>query len=270
MNHLTVPQKRRADMTSPSEIGGEASNAAAFMETAIREIGGFNYPSRTKVLDFGCGSGQMVDALLQRGFDAYGCDIKSFWSGNQPAPAERLRTILPAPYRLPFDEGSFDVVVSTSVLEHAQNTEELFRAIHKVLKPGGYSMHFYPGKWYLPYEPHIYVPLVNYFWPRCPKSWLTLWAFLGVRNEFQNHLSWKAVAEANQQYCRRGLCYLSNEEYRRLSLEIFGNYSWPMQFYIHNGYGGFTRLLRRFPFTKLWGLVSREVRMAFLVQQKTV
>ena len=63
---------------------------------------------------------------------------------------------------------------------------------------------------------------------------------------------------------------MSNEEYRRLSLEIFGNHSWSMQFYIHNGYGGFTRLLRRFPFTKLWGLVSREVRMAFLVQQKTV
>ena len=247
----------------------EPNKAAAFIEVAIRELGGFDSPSRTKVLDFGCGKGQMVGALLQRGFDAYGCDIKVYWSGEQTSTAERLRTISLNPYRLPFDGKSFDVVVSTSVLEHAQNTEELFREIHKVLRPGGYSMHFYPGKWYLPCEPHIYVPLVNFFWPHCPKWWLALWALFGVRNEFQKGLARKTVVNMNHQFCKEGICYLTNRQYRRLSLKIFGNCSWPMEFYILNGYGGFVRLFGRLPFKKLSGLLSREFRMRFLVQQKT-
>ena len=211
----------------------------------------------------------MVDSLLRRGFDAYGCDIKAYWSGNPTTTGERFRTISLEPYRLPFDENYFDVVVSTSVLEHAQNTQELFSAIHKALRPGGYSMHFYPGKWYLPYEPHIYVPLVNYFWPHCPKWWLGVWALLGVRNEFQKNMSWKEVLRSNDQYCQRGLCYLSNRQYRKLSLRVFGNCSWPMRFYIENGYGGFPRLLRRLPFKNLSGLLSKEFRMGFLVQRKT-
>src|SRR5690349_3902803 len=247
----------------------EPNKAAAFIEAAIKQVSGFDSAPRTKVLDFGCGKGQMVGALLQRGFDAYGCDVKAYWSDGESARAERLKTISQNPYSLPFDAGCFDVVVSTSVLEHAQNTEELFRAIHNVLRPGGYSMHFYPGKWYLPYEPHIYVPLVNFFWPHCPKWWLGLWALLGVRNEYQKNLSWKAVLEANDQYCQRGLCYLSNSQYRKLSLKVFGNCSWPMKFYIDNGYGGFPRLLRKLPFKKLSGLLSREFRMGFLVQKKS-
>ena len=247
----------------------EPKKAAAFIDVAIRKLGGFDSPARTKVMDFGCGRGQMVDALLELGFDAYGCDIKAYWSGAPPSTSERLRTISQNPYRLPFEGQFFDVVVSTSVLEHAQNTEELFKAIHTVLRPGGYSMHFYPGKWYLPYEPHIYVPLVNYFWPRCPKWWLGMWAWLGVRNEFQKHLSWEAVLKANHQYCQQGLCYLSNRRYRELSLKIFGNCRWPMKFYIDYGYGGFPHLLRRLPFKTLSGFLSREFRMGFLVQQKT-
>lgn len=36
------------------------------------------------------------------------------------------------PYRLPFDSETFDVAVSTSVLEDAHNKKELFRKIHRV------------------------------------------------------------------------------------------------------------------------------------------
>ena len=63
-------------------------------------------------------------------------------------------------------------------------------------------MHLYPSKWYLPSEPHIYVPLVNVFWPRCPRWWLALWARLGVRNEHQGHMGWKEVVDINVRYLR--------------------------------------------------------------------
>ena len=172
------------------------------------------------------------------------------------------------PYRLPYQDGAFDVVISTSVLEHAQNKEELFIEIRRVLKTGGFSMHLFPAKWYLPSEPHIFVPLVNCFWPNCPRWWLALWALLGVRNQFQYGKPWKEVAEANSEYCAHGLSYWSNRAYRDLSLKIFGNFASPMDFYIKNGYGGIPKLLRKLPFQRLVGWVAGEIRMNFIVVQR--
>jgi SAM-dependent methyltransferase len=220
------------------------------------------------VLDFGCGSGRLVQCLLSLGYNAYGCDITPYWRETSHADVERLATLSFAPYRLPFEDNTFDVVVSTSVLEHAQNKEELFSEIYRILKVGGYAMHLFPGKWYLPVEPHIYVPLVNFFWPKCPKWWLALWAFLGVRNEFQCDKSWKEVIKLNSEYCMHGLSYWSNRKYRKLSLKIFKNYSAPMDFYVKNGYGSFAKLLRRVPFQRLSGWIAGEIRMNFIVSRK--
>ena len=243
---------------------------AGLLQIAIKELGGFTPPALAKVMDFGCGKGNLVHALHRLGFDAYGCDVKNYWTEEDLPVSEKLKTIPLSPYRLPFDNNTFDVVVSTSVLEHAQNTEECFREIHRVLKPGGYAMHHYPGKWYLPYEPHIYVPLVNYFWPRCSKGWLRLWALFGVRNEYQQDQSWQTVVAENHKYCQEGLSYLSTRQYRELSLKVFGNCQWPMKFYIENASGGFARIFKGLPFRKLSGVLSRELRMGLLILHKSV
>ena len=247
---------------------GNSNDAAAFIEAAIKKLGGFDHPASAKVLDFGCGTGQLVHDLFRRGFDTYGCDTRAYWVEENLPVSDRLSTICLRPYRLPFSENTFDAVISTSVLEHAQNKEDCFREIHRVLKPGGFSMHLYPGKWYLPYEPHIYVPLVNCFWPHCPKWWLGLWALLGVRNEFQKNQPWQAVAAANHRYCREGLSYWTTAEYRKVSLKIYGNCDWPMQFYMNNSPGGFARFFKRLPFKGLFGLLSREIRMGFMIHRK--
>ena len=123
-------------------------------------------------------------------------------------------------------------------MEHARNKEEALSEIWRVLKVGGHAMHLFPSKWYLPVEPHIFVPLVNFFWPKCPKWWLALWAILGVRNEFQGVKSWKEVTEDNYAYCRQGLSYWSNRKFQAVSLKIFGNCLAPMEFYLRNGFGG--------------------------------
>lgn len=241
---------------------------AVLIRAAVQEFSGIHIPSLAKIMDFGCGKGKLVQALQDLGFDSYGCDIRDFWSLENLPVHGKLKTIPTDRYRIPFESDSFDVVVSTSVLEHAQNTEECFREIHRILKPGGYAMHHYPGKWYLPFEPHIYVPLVNYFWPRCSKGWLRFWALLGVRNEYQLEQPWRAVADANQKYCREGLSYLSTRQYQKLSWKVFGNCRWPMEFYLEHAYGGFARLSKKLPFRKLSGIISREFRMGFMIQHK--
>jgi SAM-dependent methyltransferase len=248
----------------------DVGQVAAFMAAAIRQLGGFAVPSRTPVLDFGCGQGHLVHALSRLGYDVRGCDIPAAWAGAEPPASRGLSAIALDPYRLPFDARTFDVVISTSVLEHAQNKAECFREIHRVLKPGGTAMHIYPGKWYLPCEPHIFVPLVNFLWPDCPKWWLGLWAMLGVRNAFQRGQSWRAVAEMNFRYCREGLSYWSTRQYKELSLQVFGNCRWPMRFYLDHAHGGSARLFKQLPCKALSGRLSKEVRMGFMVQQKAM
>lgn len=234
---------------------------ADFFAATIRALTGRSDLRGLPVLDLGCGDGQLVEALGKLGLDSYGCDLVLADTDD------RLR-VIKQPYRLPFGDTSMDAVVSTGVLEHVQNPTECFYEVARILRPGGLAMHLYPGRWYLPYEPHIYVPLVNYMWAHVPRWWLQLWAILGVRNRFQRGLGWRATAEANAQYCGSGIAYRSTRHYRRLSLDIFDRCEWPMGLYIAHAPGGTARLARRLPFRGLVGLLCREARMGLLVQYK--
>jgi SAM-dependent methyltransferase len=243
-------------------------STARYFDRAIKEIAEFNNPSDIKVLDFGCGSGSLSQCLTELGYDVYGCDVYSTCAKDAEVNLEKIHVIQQNPYRFPFDDNSFNIVISTSVLEHALNTEEIFYEIERVLKPNGYAMHTYPSKWYLPTEPHINVPLINHLWPHCPKWWLSFWHFIGIRAEIQKNKSWKEVTEINYKYCQDSLCYISNNAYRKLSKNVFGNYSAPMIFYINNAHGGAAKLARKLPFKKLIGFLIGEFRMNFIVMQK--
>jgi SAM-dependent methyltransferase len=238
-------------------------NAASFFDVLFRTLG--TRPRR--ILDFGCGEGALARDLRTRGYDAYGCDTWKLYKLKPPTD-ERLREISQDPYRIPFEDEFFDAVVSTSVFEHAQNKEECFREIHRVLKKGGHSVHMFPGKLYLPWEPHIYVPFVNWFWPKVPKWWLGIFAFLGVRNEYQHGKAWREVRDHNYWYCANGISYWSWKRYREMSERIFGKCEYPMELFISQPGGGFNRLAQKLPFKPLSGLVSRHFRSGVLLQTK--
>ena len=121
-------------------------------------------------------------------------------------------------YRIPFEEGVFDFVYSTSTLEHVQDHEMAFAEIARVLRPGGVSIHTFPAR-YIPLEPHIHVPfgaaIQNYYW-------FLFWALLGIRNELQQYMDSVACAKANLHYSRTGLKYLKIRTLRGLALKHFG------------------------------------------------
>ncbi|MGB9116597.1 class I SAM-dependent methyltransferase [Bradyrhizobium sp.] len=244
----------------------DSTNTANFFDLAIERIGGYKSPrDQIRILDFGAGSGRIAKEMSNLGYDVFGCDIIAPPPDMDP---RKSRQIQQNPYRLPYDDAMFDIVMSTSVLEHARNPEEYMPEMRRVLKPGGAAMHLLPGKWYLPYEPHILVPLANYFYPNCPTWWFAMFAFFGHRAPGEKGMNWRETTQAYRQYYDTGLFYLSTAQYEKLSTATFGNYEWPMEFYIDHAGGGVGRICRKLPFKKLLGKLSREIRMGFLVQRK--
>lgn len=121
------------------------------------------------ILDFGCGIGSSVRALLAQGYDAYGVDVLEYWDrdfdkywliGDKP-PAEvtdRLKLADPANYRLPFEDGTFDFCFSDQVFEHIFDYKTTMSEIVRVLKPSGLSLHNFPGPNNF-MEGHVNLPL---------------------------------------------------------------------------------------------------------------
>lgn len=170
----------------------------------------------SRILDFGCGEGRLVYEYRDAGFDAYGFDIRPAAKYRRPEDGQYFRfaptgkptdipeyEVHPSRYRIPFEEGSFDFVFSTSTLEHVQDHDLAFSEMARILRPGGAAIHTFPPR-YILIEPHIYVPLggaVRSFW------WYLLWATLGIRNEFQTKMGATACARHNLHYSRSGLKY---------------------------------------------------------------
>ena len=186
--------------------------------TILRNLG-VDTSRQITLLDLGCGEGRLVTSALSRGIDAYGCDVDfgSVWI-NQDSMSElltenRVRKI-PAPYplrqadtnsdyRLPFDSGFFDVIISNQVMEHVHNISEVAAEMHRVLKPGGTFLHMFPPKWGL-IEGHIGVPLGGAL---SSDRWLTLWARLGVRNIYQKGFSAEATVAWNRKFLDTAVNY---------------------------------------------------------------
>ena len=166
------------------------------------------------VLDFGCGRGRLVRELRERGFRSFGCDIEFLY--HEDSEAERmlrdgvLRMIGATPYRLPFEDDTFDLVFSYQVFEHVRNYGEALAEIARVLKPGGATLHVFTPR-YVPVEPHVHVPLAAMI---RSLPWLRLWAALGVRNEFQTGLSAGETARRNREYLLDRTNYLTPTKIR--------------------------------------------------------
>jgi SAM-dependent methyltransferase len=90
-----------------------------------------------RVLDAGCGTGALLDRLEERvGTEVYGLDF----SGQALAYTRQRghRHLVQADLtRLPFPDGTFDVITALDVVEHIREDEGALREVNRVLRPGG-------------------------------------------------------------------------------------------------------------------------------------
>jgi 2-polyprenyl-6-hydroxyphenyl methylase / 3-demethylubiquinone-9 3-methyltransferase len=92
-----------------------------------------------KVLDVGCGAGFLSNYLSANGLDTTGIDLSesSLETARRQDEGGKARYVYADAYKLPFDDGSFDVVTSTDFLEHVSEPKRVLDEIQRCLKPGG-------------------------------------------------------------------------------------------------------------------------------------
>jgi ubiquinone/menaquinone biosynthesis C-methylase UbiE len=105
-----------------------------------------------RVLDWGCGFGQVSALLRERGVEVVAFDFREELSAPTVEPLERFPEIhahvSPDPVALPFGDGSFDTVLSCGVLEHVEQPEASLEEIRRVLLPGGtFYVTNLPNRW---------------------------------------------------------------------------------------------------------------------------
>ncbi|MDE3047127.1 MAG: class I SAM-dependent methyltransferase [Verrucomicrobiota bacterium] len=85
-----------------------------------------------RVLDVGCGTGHLVQQLVNSGYRAVGIDLQTEGWLQKPS----LHLLRASAAALPFPDGQFDAVILADVLEHMEERRPLQEAF-RVLAPGG-------------------------------------------------------------------------------------------------------------------------------------
>jgi tellurite methyltransferase len=106
------------------------------------------YDNCESILDAGCGTGRNLVYFLKNGFSVYGIDpnpeaiSQVLELSKELSPANPgLNFKVACAEAIPFDDASFDLVISSAVLHFANNAahfDAMLRDMWRVLKPGGY------------------------------------------------------------------------------------------------------------------------------------
>lgn len=98
-------------------------------------------PSQQKlrVLDLGCGNGSLSHLIAQQGYEVVGVEESESGFKSARLSFPDCHFIQASIYDLPYAElrNSFDIVMSSEVIEHLLYPRELVRAAKKCLKPNG-------------------------------------------------------------------------------------------------------------------------------------
>ncbi len=122
---------------------------------------------QAKILDFGCGLGNVVVAGQNKGIDLYGVDNFDIGGAQYLEKAQKTglvgtkiaKTISD---KIPFEDSTFDLVMANQVFEHVKDLPATLQEIWRVLKKDGHLLCLFPQKEVI-YEGHVLIPMLHQF-----------------------------------------------------------------------------------------------------------
>ena len=112
--------------------GADPEYVEQIIPLAVEELVG-----RHKVLDLGCGDGQIARALAAQGSDVLGVDPTQLHIDIAIERGGGPRYLLGGATDILADDNSFDAVVACLVFEHIDQMDEAMTEVARVLKPEG-------------------------------------------------------------------------------------------------------------------------------------
>ena len=100
-----------------------------------------------KILEIGCGIGTVVHELSSKGHDIVGIDISGEAIEYGRKKYGDIRLEVQAAEILPYEDESFNVVLSFDLFEHIAAIDKHISEVRRVLRPGGYYLFQTPNKY---------------------------------------------------------------------------------------------------------------------------
>jgi len=138
---MTVPKNVNASDWGDSEVGALNGESGEGLATLLIEVVK-SEPGVKTICDLGCGNGYLAHRLATHGYAVTGVDA----SAPYIETARRLYSDPPVRFEQAFfgealtetlQRESFDLVISSDVIEHLYHPKELLATAKALLKPGG-------------------------------------------------------------------------------------------------------------------------------------
>lgn len=93
---------------------------------------------RKPLLELGCGTGHWTKYFVDQGFEVTGIDNSEAMLTKAREKKLNANFLTADSEKLPFENSSFDVIASITMIEFVENQDEVFNEIYRVLKPKGW------------------------------------------------------------------------------------------------------------------------------------
>ncbi len=122
------------------ERGNFRTNVEFLNQTSLLKPG-------DKILEIGCGIGSIVYKLGQKGYDVTGIDISREAIAYGLEKYGQIHLEVQVAENLPFEDESFDIVLSFDLFEHIAAIDLHIGEVRRVLRAGGYYLFQTPNKY---------------------------------------------------------------------------------------------------------------------------
>ena len=147
---------REFDSDSPLADEGNRAQKAAKIRAVLDAEGAFD-ATGIRILDIGCAYGLILKILTPQDGLGVGVDLDQDFGSR----IENVRFVRADAENLPFEPGSFDIVVCNHVYEHTDDSSRLMAEIYRVLSEDGICYFAGPNK-FEPVEPHYRLPFLSW------------------------------------------------------------------------------------------------------------